>query len=218
MSVGLSESRTADGLEPKPIVFIVDDDISVRESLTLLIETAGWVPKVFDSATGFLESARNSAPSCLILDVNLPGLDGLALQQEIAAERLKLPIIFITGFGDVPTSVQAMKAGAVEFLTKPFAEETVLGAIRGALEQSAIALRADAEAGGVRRAYESLSRRERQVLDRVVSGLLNKQIAFELGISEITVKAHRGKMMKKMRAGSLAELIHTYARLGKAPE
>ena len=197
-----------------PIVFVVDDDISVRESLELCIRTAGWQAETFASAQEFLDYPRASVPSCLILDLSLPGLDGLELQKRIAAERTDLPIIFITGHGDVPKTVQAMKAGAVEFLTKPFRDDVLLGAIRQALERSRIALNYEVEMKALRERHASLTPRERQVMALVVSGLLNKQVGGELGISEITVKAHRGKVMEKMKADSLADLVKMAARLG----
>jgi FixJ family two-component response regulator len=197
-----------------PIVFVVDDDISVRESLELLITSVGWKPETFASAEEFLRQPREVAPSCLILDVNLPDLNGLDLQQRVSADRGDMPIIFITGFGDVPTSVRAMKAGAAEFLTKPFGDEVLLSAIRSALERSQAALDHEAEMRTLRERYASLSRREREVMALVVSGLLNKQVGGELGISEITVKAHRGRVMDKMKAGSLPELVTMSARLG----
>lgn len=196
-----------------PIVFVVDDDISVRESLQLLIQCEGWHPETFASAQEFLDRPRSLVPSCLVLDVSLPGLNGLDLQKRVAAERPDMPIIFITGYGDVPTTVQAMKAGAVEFLTKPFSDDALLNAIRQAVERSRVALGYEAEMQGLRNRYESLTNRERQVMALVVSGLLNKQVGGELGISEITVKAHRGKVMQKMKAGSLAELVKIAARL-----
>jgi FixJ family two-component response regulator len=197
----------------KPIVFVVDDDVSVRESLELLIHTAGWHPETFASASAFLARPRAQVPSCLVLDVSLPDLNGLELQTRIAAERLDMPIIFITGYGDVPMTVRAMKAGAVEFLTKPFSDDVLLSAIAAALERSRGALGHEAEVREVRMRYESLSRREREVMALVVSGLLNKQIGGELRISEITVKAHRGKMMRKMKAGSVADLVKLAATL-----
>ena len=197
-----------------PIVFIVDDDISVRESLELLIGSVGWKPEAFSSAQDFLRHPRTVTPSCLILDVNLPDLNGLELQQRIAADRIDMPIIFITGFGDVPMTVRAMKAGAVEFLTKPFSEDVLLSAIQGALDRSQAALDHEAQMRALRERYASLSRREREVMALVVSGLLNKQVGGELGISEITVKAHRGRVMEKMQAGSLPDLVNMNARLG----
>ena len=196
-----------------PIVFVVDDDISVRESLELLIENEGWQPETFASAQEFLDRPRAFVPSCLILDVSLPGLNGLELQQKVAAERIHMPIIFITGHGDIPTTVRAMKAGAVEFLRKPFSDEVLLSAIRQALERSRVALQNEAEIRELRTCYATLTGRERQVMALVVSGLLNKQVGGELGISEITVKAHRGRVMQKMKADSLAQLIGMAAKL-----
>jgi FixJ family two-component response regulator len=191
----------------KPIVFVVDDDVSVRESLELLIENQGWQPKTFASAQEFLGSPRAFVPSCLLLDISLPGLNGLELQRRIAVERIDMPIIFITGHGDVPKTVQAMKAGAVEFLTKPFNDEVLLTAIQQALARSRLALAQDAEMQELRNRYASLTPREREVMALVVSGLLNKQVGGELGISEITVKAHRGQVMQKMKANSVADLV-----------
>ena len=200
-----------------PIVFVVDDDISVRESLESLIRCEGWQPVTFASAQEFLDYPRIHSPNCLVLDVSLPGLTGLELQRVIAGERTDMPIIFITGHGDVPMTVQAMKAGAVEFLTKPFNDDVLLAAIRAALERSRAALGHEADMRVLRERYSSLSQRERQVMALVVSGLLNKQVAGELGISEITVKAHRGKVMQKMKAASLADLVKIAARLCLTP-
>jgi FixJ family two-component response regulator len=200
-----------------PIVFVVDDDISVRESLELLIQNAGWQPELFESAQDFLSRPRVFVPNCLVLDITLPGLNGLDLQRHVAADRPDMPIIFITGYGDVPTTVQAMKAGAVEFLMKPFNDTVLLSAIQNAIERSEKALRIEAEMQAIRGRYESLSRREREVMGLVVRGLLNKQVGFELGISEITVKAHRGQVMRKMNARSLADLVNIAAKLRLAP-
>jgi FixJ family two-component response regulator len=196
----------------KSVVFVVDDDVSVRESLELLIGCAGWQPRVFASAQQFLCCPRVLEPSCLVLDVRLPDLNGLDLQK-LVADRIEMPIIFITGYGDVPLTVRAMKAGAVEFLTKPFVEEALLNAIRDALERSQTALNCEAEIGMLRGRYTALSRREREVMALVVCGRLNKQVGAELGISEITVKAHRGRVMQKMQAHSLADLVTMAARL-----
>ena len=199
-----------------PIVFVVDDDVSVRESLELLIRAAGWQPETFASALEFQSRPRPAVPCCLVLDVTLPGLSGLELQQRLV-ERRDMPIIFITGHGDVPMSVQAMKAGAVEFLTKPFTNDVLLDAIDGAIQRSRTAVHQEAELRVLRSAYASLTPREREVMALVVSGLLNKQVGGELGISEITVKAHRGQVMRKMKADSLPELVTMAARLGLRP-
>lgn len=196
-----------------PIVFIVDDDVSVRESLELLVHSAGWQPETFASATAFLARPRVAVPSCLVLDVSLPDLNGLELQQRLADDRLDMPIIFITGYGDVPMTVRAMKAGAAEFLTKPLSTDVLLGAIAEAIERSRAALDQETALREVRERYASLSRREREVMALVVSGMLNKQVGGELHISEITVKAHRGKVMRKMNASSLADLVKIAAAL-----
>jgi FixJ family two-component response regulator len=202
--------------QPTPIVFVVDDDVSVRESLETLIQLEGWEAETFASAEAFLSRPRAFVPSCLVLDVSLPDLDGLALQKRLA-DRSDMPIIFITGYGNVPMTVQAMKAGAVEFLMKPFSDEVLLSAIRQAIERSQAVLGEEIEAKALRDRYASLSRREREVMALVVSGRLNKQVGYELGISEITVKAHRGRMMRKMEAGSFADLVKMAAKLRLAP-
>jgi FixJ family two-component response regulator len=198
----------------KSVVFVVDDDISIRESLELLIQAAGWRPELFASAQEFLDHPAASVPHCLVLDISLPGLNGLDLQKRVIAERPELQIIFITGHGDVPKTVQAMKAGAVEFLTKPFPDDALLDAIRQALEKSRVFLDRSAEIQDLRDRYASLTQREQQVMKLVVNGLLNKQVGGELGISEITVKAHRGKVMSKMKADSLPDLVKMAAKLG----
>jgi FixJ family two-component response regulator len=200
-----------------PVVFVVDDDISVRESLELLIRCEGWQPQLFASAQEFLELPRVLAPSCLVLDVSLPGLNGLDLQKRVAGDRPDMPIIFITGYGDVPMTVRAMKAGAVEFMTKPFSDDTLLNAIRSAITRSRNMLGREAEIQALRSCYTSLTSREREVMSLVVSGLLNKQVGDELGISEVTVKAHRGKLMRKMNAESLPHLVKMAAKLRLTP-
>jgi FixJ family two-component response regulator len=200
----------------KPIVFIVDDDLWVRESLETLIQDAGWQPEAFATAQDFLDRPRVFAPSCLVLDISLPGLNGLELQKRVAVERTDMPIIFITGHGDIPMSVEAMKAGAVEFLTKPFNDEVLLTAMRQALERSRLALAKEVEIQKLRDRYMSLTARERDVMALVVSGLLNKQVADELGITESTVKAHRGQVMQKMKANSVVDLVKMTARLHRS--
>lgn len=210
-------TATAPKSQQQPIVFVVDDDISVRESLELLIKFAGWQPETFASAKDFLKRPPTNTPSCLVLDVSLPDLNGLELQKLIGSERIDMPIIFITGHGDVPMTVQAMKAGAVEFLTKPFDDEVLLSAIRHAIKRSAAVLDDQAEIKALWTTYESLTPREQDVMRLVVAGMLNKQIGLKLGISEITVKAHRGKMMQKMKADSVADLVKTAVKLGLAP-
>lgn len=219
-----TELGTAPGIEARsvamsnetPVVFVVDDDVSVRESLGLLIQSVGWQPETFESAQEFLSYPRAVVPNCLILDVNLPDLSGLDLQSFVSIERTDMPIIFITGYSDVPMTVRAMKAGAVEFLMKPFSEEQLLTAIEQALERSRNLLAEDSEIHELRDRHAALSRREQEVMALVVSGLLNKQVGFELGISEITVKAHRGQVMRKMKARSLPNLVNMAARLGIA--
>lgn len=202
--------------EASPVVFVVDDDISVRESLEALISFDGWRTETFESAEDFLARPRAHEPSCLILDVSLPKLNGLDLQQ-LLTDRREMPIIFITGHGDIPTTVKAMKAGAVEFLTKPIDDEALLAAIRNSIERSRTELGTGAELDVLRARWNSLTPREREVIELVVSGLLNKQVGLKLGISEITVKAHRGKGMQKMEADSLADMVRMTSRLGITP-
>lgn len=197
-----------------PIVFVVDDDISVRESLEALMRYAGYQAETFASAREFLARPPARVPSCLVLDVSLPDLNGLELQERIAADRIEMPIIFITGHGDIPMTVKAMKAGAIEFLTKPLGPDALLSAIKNAIARSQTALGQEAETQALRDRYGSLSGREREVMILVTSGLMNKQVGGKLGISEITVKSHRGRVMRKMKARSLADLVKIAARLG----
>jgi FixJ family two-component response regulator len=214
MSATSAPGRSKSSPNPAaPIVFVVDDDISVRESLELLLRFQGWQAETFESAREFLDRPRVLVPSCLVLDVSLPGLNGLELQKRLAVERTEMPIIFITGHGNVPTSVEAMKAGAVEFLTKPFSKDVLLSAIRSALDRSRTALSDEAEMQTLRGRYESLTPREHEVMTLVTSGLLNKQVGGELGICENTVKYHRAQAMQKMKAGSLADLVRMAERL-----
>jgi FixJ family two-component response regulator len=216
MSSGNSTSRLSGSppiARPTPVVFVVDDDISIRESLELLIRNEGWEPILFEAARDFLARSSVSAPSCLILDVHLPDLNGLDLQQQITGET-STPIIFITGFGDIPTSVKAMKAGAAEFLTKPFDDTVMIGAISSALLRSQAAVEKDSIRRQLQNRFASLSKREREVMTLVVQGLMNKQVGGELDISEITVKAHRGRVMDKMRAATFVDLVNMANELG----
>ena len=201
-------------LENVPVVFIVDDDVAVRSALELLVRSAGWRPETFPSAEEFLSHPRAHVPNCLVLDIKLPDLSGLELQKQVAAERSDMPFIFVTGHGDVPMTVRAMKAGAHDVLTKPARNDELLLVIEAALERSRAALKRETEFRILRERHASLSRREQEVMALVVTGLLNKQAGFELGISEITVKAHRGHVMRKMQARSLPELVRMAGRLG----
>jgi FixJ family two-component response regulator len=195
------------------LVFVVDDEESVRESLELLMRAEGWRVESFASVADFMSRPRAPVPCCLVLDVRLRGLGGLELQRQLAG-KIDIPIIFISGYGDIPTTVQAMKAGAFDFLTKPLKSDALLAAVRDALERSRAALLHEAQMHALQRCYASLTPREREVMALVVSGLLNKQVGGELGISEITVKAHRGQVMRKMKADSLPALVTMAARLG----
>jgi FixJ family two-component response regulator len=206
----LADSRMS---QITPVVFVVDDDISVRDSLELLIRSEQWDVETFTSAEEFLSRTRPASPCCLLLDLELPNLTGLDLQKQIAG-RTEMPIIFITGYGDIPASVRAIKAGAIEFFTKPLDNDVLVAAMRDAIQRSEAALRGAAEMQALQERYDTLSPREREVMALVVSGLLNKQVGGELGISEITVKAHRGRVMEKMKARSLAELVKLNAKLG----
>lgn len=212
-----SELTMSSMTHTEPIVFVVDDDVSIRESLEHLFRCEGWHAETFASASEFLAAPRPSVPSCLVLDVSMPGLNGLELQKRVANDRPGMPIVFITAYGNIPMSVKAMKAGAVEFLTKPFTEEVLLAAIRQALERSRNVLSSEKKIQALRDYYGALSHREREVMALVVTGMLNKQVAGELGISEKTVKAHRGQVMQKMKAGSFADLVNMAAalRLGR---
>jgi FixJ family two-component response regulator len=198
-------------------VFVVDDDVSVRESLGALMQFAGWRVLTFDSAQAFLDQVAGPAPGCLVLDVSLPDLNGLELQARLSQAKSDLPIIFITGHGDVPMSVRAMKAGAIEFFTKPLDDEALLAAVAEAVEHSRAAIAARSSEDRLREDYARLTGRERQVMALITAGLLNKQVAGELGISEITVKAHRGQVMRKMHARSFAELVTMSSALGLSP-
>jgi FixJ family two-component response regulator len=211
-----TSSRSVPMLHTTPIVFVVDDDHSVREALESLVRQAGWQPQVFGSAQQFLANPRAMVPSCLVLDVTLPGLSGLELQSLIAGDRIDMPIIFITGHADVPMTVKAMKAGAVEFLTKPIPEDVLISAIESAIARSRQALEQQRQMQALRGLYSKLTPREREVMALVVRGLLNKQVGGELGMAEITVKAHRAQIMRKMNAASFADLVTMAAQLGLA--
>jgi FixJ family two-component response regulator len=204
-------------LQTEATVFVVDDDVSVRESLGALVRFAGWRVLTFSSAQAFLDQAPSPGPGCLVLDVSLPDLNGLELQERLSQKKSELPIIFITGYADVPTSVRAMKAGAVEFLTKPLDDQALLAAIAQAVERSGAAIAAHSSQTRLHEDYARLTDRERQVMALITAGLLNKQVGGELGISEITVKAHRGQVMRKMHARSFAELVNMASVLEISP-
>jgi|SRR5580698_8261737 FixJ family two-component response regulator len=212
-SLFCDDERTLLVPNTSPTVFVVDDDISVRESLEFLIRDEGWQVETFVSAEEFINRPRDFNPSCLVLDISMPGLNGLDLQKRLAVDRPNMPIIFLTGNADIPMTVQAMKAGAVEFLTKPFSASALLSSVGKAMARSTALIAREAELRALRARYVRLSSREREVMALVVYGKANKEVASELGISEITVKAHRGNMMRKMEADSLAELVNQAARL-----